>query len=526
NARVHGGDDGLQFPRLAAELRHLLDHRPGVFVDRRGAVFLPRFLAGGAAAVLHGAGGLRLVSDHLRFHDRSDAAQGAAHLRAGADAERGHPSGAAVARRRRGAFAAAARARAPLRRRARARAAEQRDVFRPARNLDQQFSRGVPLRLRRRGGFSADHRRRAAPLSIGSRPLAPARDVRRRAAGISPAGAGGAGDERLFDRDSLQSRARADDLFSDCGGLRAAQVQPLRSRQRAARGAEPYRSFDSARGPLCRDCVRGRARARRLRAESAGGDFFLGARRRAVQSAAALARRRGRSIHFSPGVRSGRAAGGNQPLPAHLESRGGAGAAIIYRAKDAAEPLLVADGSMPVDSGAAPIENLAQVWRGAVFRAVTRAEAASDPRYQENRAAVLEAFRRWTAELLLPLVYEREVRGALALGAKRSGGEYSAEDFRLLAHLSEQLALSLENGRLYEASIEAYRRVETSNRKLIEMDRVKKDFVANICHELRTPVSTIIGYSEILREWDVSGRQREMLDRMINNGQELSGLMD
>ncbi len=203
-----------------------------------------------------------------------------------------------------------------------------------------------------------------------------------------------------------------------------------------------------------------------------------------------------------------------------------AGAAIIYRAKDAAEPLLVADGSMPVDSGAAPIENLAQVWRGAVFRAVTRAEAASDPRYQENRAAVLEAFRRWTAELLLPLVYEREVRGALALGAKRSGGEYSAEDFRLLAHLSEQLALSLENGRLYEASIEAYRRVETSNRKLIEMDRVKKDFVANICHELRTPVSTIIGYSEILREWDVSGRQREMLDRMINNGQELSGLMD
>src|SRR5581483_6408673 len=137
----------------------------------------------------------------------------------------------------------------------------------------------------------------------------------------------------------------------------------------------------------------------------------------------------------------------------------------------------------------------AQVWRGAVFRAVARAEAASDPRYQENRAAVLEAFRRWTAELLLPLVYEREVRGALALGAKRSGGEYSAEDFRLLAHL-------------------------------IEMDRVKKDFVANICHELRTPVSTIIGYSEILREWDVSGRQREMLDRMINNGQELSGLMD
>jgi len=203
-------------------------------------------------------------------------------------------------------------------------------------------------------------------------------------------------------------------------------------------------------------------------------------------------------------------------------------AAILYRAKNAAEPLIVADESMTIENGAgaAPIESLAQVWRGVDFRVVTRAEAASHPRYQENRDRVLEIFQRWKAELLLPLVYEREVRGAVALGAKRCGGEYGAEDFRLLALLSEQLALSLENGRLYEESIEAYRRVESSNRKLLEMDRIKKNFVANICHELRTPLSTIIGFSEILRSWDVTGKQREWLDCMINNGQELSGLMD
>ena len=54
-------------------------------------------------------------------------------------------------------------------------------------------------------------------------------------------------------------------------------------------------------------------------------------------------------------------------------------------------------------------------------------------------------------------------------------------------------------------SVEARQRVEASNRKLIEMDRVKKDFVANICHELRTPVSTIIGFSEVLRESGING---------------------
>ena len=64
-----------------------------------------------------------------------------------------------------------------------------------------------------------------------------------------------------------------------------------------------------------------------------------------------------------------------------------------------------------------------------------------------------EIFQHSNAELLLPLVYERQVRGAVAFGAKRSGHEYSAEDFRLLATLTDQLALSLENGRLYEESI-------------------------------------------------------------------------
>ncbi len=100
----------------------------------------------------------------------------------------------------------------------------------------------------------------------------------------------------------------------------------------------------------------------------------------------------------------------------------------------------------------------------------------------------------------MPLVYEREVRGMVCLGAKRSRNEYSAEDLRLVVTLSEQLALSLENGGLYEESVAARQKAEASNKRLLEMDRIKKDFVANICHELRTPVSTIIGFSEILRE--------------------------
>jgi signal transduction histidine kinase len=59
------------------------------------------------------------------------------------------------------------------------------------------------------------------------------------------------------------------------------------------------------------------------------------------------------------------------------------------------------------------------------------------------------------------------------------------------------------------------------------MDRVKKQFVANICHELRTPVSTIVGYAEVLLlNPHLKGEGRDALDRLVNNGQELADLMD
>jgi signal transduction histidine kinase len=123
-------------------------------------------------------------------------------------------------------------------------------------------------------------------------------------------------------------------------------------------------------------------------------------------------------------------------------------------------------------------------------------------------------------------VFEREVRGFVSFGAKRSRREYSADDLRLLGTLTDQLALSLENGRLYDASMEACGRVEATNKKLLEMDKVKKQFVANVCHELRTPVSTIIGYGEVLLDSSFTGDRQAMLERLVNNGQELTQLMD
>jgi signal transduction histidine kinase len=99
--------------------------------------------------------------------------------------------------------------------------------------------------------------------------------------------------------------------------------------------------------------------------------------------------------------------------------------------------------------------------------------------------------------------------------------------------LTDQLALSLENGRLYEDSEKSrdeyqrlYREAELAKQRLVEADRLKKNFVANICHELRTPVSAIIGYCEVLLNRGVHTDGRDILERLMHNGQDLSQLMD
>jgi signal transduction histidine kinase len=160
------------------------------------------------------------------------------------------------------------------------------------------------------------------------------------------------------------------------------------------------------------------------------------------------------------------------------------------------------------------------------YHGISRGEVTTNPLFRQNREAMFGIFNQTRSELLMPLIFQHEIRGLVCFGARRSRTEYSAEDLRLLVTLTDQLALSLENGRLYEESVKAYNTADASNKRLVEMDQVKKHFVANICHELRTPVSTIIGFSELLLDPSFTGDSRAMLNRLVNNGQELARLMD
>lgn len=63
--------------------------------------------------------------------------------------------------------------------------------------------------------------------------------------------------------------------------------------------------------------------------------------------------------------------------------------------------------------------------------------------------------------------------------------------------------------------------------ELKALDRMKEDFLSLVGHELRAPLSNILGYAEFIREWDISDAERKDFCRIIyQESQRLSRLVN
>jgi PAS domain S-box-containing protein len=128
---------------------------------------------------------------------------------------------------------------------------------------------------------------------------------------------------------------------------------------------------------------------------------------------------------------------------------------------------------------------------------------------------------RLSSLLILPLRTRREMLGALVVAAHDPERQMNDQKLPLAEVLAERAALAIENAKLYTEQVEARRKVE-------DLSRLKDEFLSIASHELRTPVTSIKGYTQLaktlIKENDLATSE-EYLDVALDQIDRMSRLI-
>ncbi|MCS7206451.1 MAG: ATP-binding protein [Dehalococcoidia bacterium] len=117
--------------------------------------------------------------------------------------------------------------------------------------------------------------------------------------------------------------------------------------------------------------------------------------------------------------------------------------------------------------------------------------------------------QEWDVRILIPLRTPSGLTGVLALGPRQGRERYSQAELDMLFTVAQQVAISLENARLFALEREQVKRLQ-------ELDKMKTDFLGMISHQLKTPVTSVKAALGLLKETEPTPTSPAR-SRLLNN---------
>lgn len=123
----------------------------------------------------------------------------------------------------------------------------------------------------------------------------------------------------------------------------------------------------------------------------------------------------------------------------------------------------------------------------------------------------------------------------MLLGPKKSGNIYNKQDLKIIEIIADELVIAIQNAlrfeeiqgfaaTLQEKVNQATAKLQKTNRKLRELDETKDEFISMASHQLRTPLTSIKGYTSMVLDGDagkLQAKQKQLLDQAFISSQRM-----
>ncbi len=117
--------------------------------------------------------------------------------------------------------------------------------------------------------------------------------------------------------------------------------------------------------------------------------------------------------------------------------------------------------------------------------------------------AILDCFQ---GGMIVPLIYQTRLAGLFLLADKISQRDFNPNEIEFISALGNQIAVAIENARLYEAEKSANEQLWEAQQQLVQAERLAAlgEMSAKVAHEVNNPLGIIKNYLLLLKRSDDS----------------------
>ena len=158
---------------------------------------------------------------------------------------------------------------------------------------------------------------------------------------------------------------------------------------------------------------------------------------------------------------------------------------------------------------------------GIINKVFTTGKTHNIPELRYSKDATVESI--YESELAVPIIIEEEVLGVIDTRNSMKGF-YMERHELLLSVIASFCAIKIKESIAKESLLKA-RKAEEEMAYYRELNKLKEQFITNISHDLKTPISLIKGPAQLLMQTDDVAESKRLSKYILKNSEHLFGMI-